>query len=90
MIPMVIRIKIKAEKKKAWRFWIPLPLVYFPALILVFLLSPILLVAFMVLAVVKGIWLVRALPAFFIFISSLPGLDIDINSKDSKIYFSIQ
>ena len=90
MIPTVVRIKIKAEKKKAWRFWIPLPLLYLPTMILVFLLSPILLVAFMVLAIVKGIWLIRALPAFFVLISSLRGLDIDINSKNSKVYFSIQ
>lgn len=90
MIPMVVKIKIQAEKKKGWRLWIPLPLLYFPALILVFLLSPILLVAVIVLTIVKGIRIVGVLPAIFIFISSLRGLNIDINSKDSKVYFSIQ
>ncbi len=90
MIPLVIRLKIQTENKKAWRLWIPLPLLYFPAAIFVFFLSPILLAALMVLAIVKGVWIVRALPAIFIFISSLGGLHIDINSKDSEVYFSIQ
>ena len=90
MIPMVLRVKIKAEKKRAWRLWIPLPLFYLPALILVILLSPLLLTAVFVMAIVKGIRIVRILPAVLILVSSLSGLYIDINSKDSKIYFSIQ
>jgi hypothetical protein len=90
MIPTVVRIKIKAEKRKGWSLWIPLPPVYLFALILIILLSPILLVAVIVLAIVKETRIVRVLPAIFIFISSLGGLDIDINSKDSKVYLSIQ
>jgi hypothetical protein len=34
--------------------------------------------------------MVRILPAVFIFISALSGLCVDITSKDSKVYFSIQ
>jgi hypothetical protein len=54
------------------------------------LLSPILFFAVIVFTIVKGTRIVRVLPAIFIFISSLRGLNIDINSKDSKVYFSIQ
>jgi len=90
MIPTILRIKIKAEKKRTWRLWIPLPLFYFPALILVILLSPLLLAAVIVIAIAKGTRIVRVLPVVLIFISSLSGLYVDISSKDSKVYFSIQ
>jgi hypothetical protein len=60
MIPMVVKIIFKAENRKGWRIWIPLPLLYLFALIFIILLSPILLVAAIILTIVKGTWIIRA------------------------------
>ena len=90
MIPMIMRIKVKGDTKKAWRFWIPLPILYIPVSILVFLLSPILLASVLILTIVKGTRIIRIVPALLVFISALRGLYVDIRTKDSKVYFSIQ
>ena len=90
MIPMIMRIKVKSDNKKAWRFWIPLPILYVPVFILVFLLSPILLATILILTIVKGTGMIRMVPALLMFISALSGLYVDITSKNSKVYFSIQ
>jgi hypothetical protein len=90
MIPTVVRLKIKKEKKKGWSLWIPLPLLYLTALIVIILLSPILIVTAIILTIVKGAWIIRATYALIILVSSFCGLNFDISSKDSEISVSIQ
>ena len=73
MMPWLLKIHIGGQNKKSIRFWIPLPLVYIPLLILIIILAPLLILGATVLLLVKGTNMFKAIPAFFSLLISFSG-----------------
>ena len=90
MIPWFLKIHIEGNNKKPIKIWIPLPLIYVPALILMIAFSPLLIIGFIVLFIVKGINMFKAIPVFFTILTSSEGFLIDISSQKEKFHIAIK
>ena len=90
MIPWFLKIHIEGNNKKNRKIWIPLPLIYVPAFILMIVFSPLLIIGFIVLLIVKGINMFKAMPVFFTILTSSNGFLIDIRSQKEKFYIAIK
>jgi len=90
MIPLVLKIHITGRNNKHRKIWIPLPLVYIPLIILIIILAPMLIVGCIVLLIVKGTNMFKALPVFFSILTSLSGFLIDVRSKKQKFQITIR
>ena len=90
MIPWFLKIHIEGNYKKHRKIWIPLPLIYVPALILMIAFSPLLIIGFIVLFIVKGINMFKAIPVFFTILTSSEGFLIDISSQKEKFHIAIK
>ena len=90
MIPWFLKIHIEGNNKKHRKIWIPLPLIYVPALILMIAFSPLLIIGFIVLFIVKGINMFKAIPVFFTILTSSEGFLIDISSQKEKFHIAIK
>jgi len=90
MIPWFLKIHIEGPNKKYRKIWIPLPLIYIPVLILMIVFSPLLIIGFIVLLIVKGINMFKAIPVFFTLLTSSDGFLIDISSQKEKFHIAIK
>jgi hypothetical protein len=90
MIPLLLKIHIGGQNKKHRRFWIPLPLVYIPLLILIIMLAPLLIIGAIFTLTVKGINMFKAIPVFFALLTSSSGFLIDVNSQKEKFLIAIK
>jgi hypothetical protein len=90
MIPWFLKIHIGGQNKKHRKIWIPLPLIYIPVLILLIILSPLLIIGGIVLLIIKGTNLFKAIPVFFILLTSSSGFLIDVNSQNEKFLIAIK
>ena len=90
MIPWFLKIHIEGHNKKYRKIWIPLPLIYIPVLILMIVFSPLLIIGFIVLLIVKGINMFKAIPVFFTILTSSDGFLIDISSQKEKFHIAIK
>ena len=90
MIPWFLKIHIEGRNKKNRKIWIPLPLIYIPVLILMIVFSPLLIIGFIVLLIVKGINMFKAIPVFFTVLTSSNGFLIDISSQKEKFHIAIK
>jgi hypothetical protein len=90
MIPWFLKIHIEGQNKKYRKIWIPLPLIYVPVLILMIAFSPLLIIGFIVLFIVKGINMFKAIPVFFTILTSSEGFLIDISSQKEKFHIAIK
>ena len=90
MIPLLLKIHIGGQNKKYRRFWIPLPLVYIPLLILIIILTPLLIIGAFVFLIVKGTNMLKAIPVFFTLLTSSSGFLIDVNSQKEKFLIAIK
>lgn len=86
MIPMIMRIHIKERDKKRVRLILPLFLVWLLLLPFVIILTPLVLLAALILWTSGfGKTILRAGPAFFSVLSALSNLHIQVEKPDSKI-----
>lgn len=90
MIPWLLKIHIGGTDKKKRRIWVPLPLIYIPALILLIVLSPLLIVGAIFLLITKKVNLFRAIPVFFMVLAAASGFLIDVNSPKEKFLIAIK
>ena len=90
MIPWLLKIHINSQNKKHRKIWIPLPLIYIPVLILMIILSPLLIIGAVVLLIIKGTNMFKAIPVFFILLTSSSGFLIDIRSQKDKFSIAIK
>jgi hypothetical protein len=90
MIPWLLKIHIDGQNKKTRRIWIPLPLIYLPALILLIILSPLLIVGAIFLLITKKVNMFRATPVFFMVLAAASGFLIDVNSPKEKFLIAIK
>ena len=90
MIPWLLKIHIDGQNKKTRRIWIPLPLIYIPALILLIILSPLLIVGAIFLLITKKVNMFRATPVFFMVLAAASGLLIDVISPKEKFLIAIK
>ena len=90
MIPWLLKIQIGGQNKKHRKIWIPLPLIYFSLLILMMILSPLLIFGAIVLLIIKGTNMFKAIPVFFIMLTASSGFLIDIRSKKEKFSITIK
>ena len=90
MIPWLLKIRIGGHNKKHRKIWIPLPLIYIPALILMIIFSPLLIIGFIVLLIMKGVNMFKAIPVFFTVLTSSNGFLIDISSQKEKFHIAIK
>jgi len=90
MIPWVLKIRIGGHDKKHKKIWIPLPLIYIPVLILMIIFSPLLIIGFIVLLIMKGINMFKVLPVFLAILTSSSGFLIDISSQKEKFEIAIK
>jgi hypothetical protein len=90
MIPWLLKIHIGGQNRKHKKIWIPLPLIYIPVLIMLIILSPLLIIGGIVLLLIKGTNLFKALPVFFILLTSSSGFLIDVNSQNEKFLIAIK
>ena len=90
MIPLILKIHISGHNKKQKKIWIPLPLVYIPLIILIIVLAPLLIVGFIVLFIIKGTNMFKALPVFFSILTSFSGFSIDVRSKKQDFQITIR
>lgn len=90
MIPWFLKIHIEGPNKKYRKIWIPLLLIYIPVLILMIVFSPLLIIGFIVLLIVKGINMFKAIPVFFTILTSSDGFLIDISSQKGKFHIAIK
>jgi uncharacterized membrane protein len=90
MIPMLLKIHIGGKNKKHRKIWIPLPLIYIPVLILMIIFSPLLIIGAIVLLIIKGTNMFKAIPVFFIVLTSSSGFLIDVSSQKGKFSIAIK
>ncbi|MEJ2100759.1 MAG: hypothetical protein P8X68_12360 [Desulfobacterales bacterium] len=90
MIPLVLKIQISGHNQKHRNIWVPLLLVYILLIILIILLAPLLFVGCIVLLIIKGINMFKALPVFFSIWTSLSGFLIDVRSKKHKFQITLK
>jgi hypothetical protein len=90
MIPWLLKIHINSQNKKHRKIWIPLPLIYIPVLILMIILSPLLIIGAVVLLIIKGTNMFKAIPVFFILLTSSSGFLIDVRSQKDKFSIAIK
>lgn len=90
MIPLVLKIHISGHAKRHRRIWIPLPLLYIPMIILIIILWPLLVLGGIVLLIIKGANVFKALPVFFSMWTSLSGFLIDVRSNKRKFQIIIR
>jgi hypothetical protein len=90
MIAMLLRIHIGGKNKKHRKIWIPLPLIYIPVLILMIIFSPLLIIGAIVLLIIKGTNMFKAIPVFFIVLTSSSGFLIDVSSQKGKFSIAIK
>ncbi|MGD2100039.1 MAG: hypothetical protein PVG35_20885 [Desulfobacterales bacterium] len=90
MIPWLLKIHIRRQNKKKRRLWIPLPLIYIPAFILMIILSPLLIVGAIFLLIKKRVNMFRAIPVFFMVLAATSGFLIDVNSQKEKFLIAIK
>ena len=90
MIPWLLKIHIGGHNKKHRKIWIPLPLIYIPVLILLIILSPLLIVGAIFLLMIKGVNMFKAIPVFFILLTSSSGFFIDVNAQKRKFLVAIK
>jgi hypothetical protein len=90
MIPLVLKIRISGDNQKHRNIWIPLPPVYIPLIILIIILAPLLVLGGIVLLIIKGADVFKALPAFFSMWTSLSGFLIDVRSKKRNFQITIR
>ncbi len=90
MIPWLLKIRIGGHNKKHRKIWIPLPLIYIPALILMIIFSPLLIIGFIVLLIMKGVNMFKAIPVFFTILTSSSGFLIDVSSQKEKFQIAIK
>lgn len=90
MIPLLLKIHFGGRNKKHRKIWIPLPLIYIPVLILLIILSPLLIVGAIFLLIIKGVNMFKAIPVFFILLTSSSGFLIDVNSQKEKFLIVIK
>ena len=90
MIPLLLKIHIGGQNKKDRKIWIPLPLIYILLLILLIILSPLLIVGAILLLIIKGVNMFKAIQVFFILLTSSSGFLIDVNSQKEKILIAIK
>ena len=90
MIPWLLKINIGRQNKKDRKIWIPLPLIYIPVFILTIILSPLLIIAAIVLLIIKGINLFKAIPASIRLLAASRGFLIDVNTPDEKFLIDIK
>ena len=90
MIPWLLKIRIGGHNKKHRKIQIPLPLIYIPALILMIIFSPLLIIGFIVLLIMKGVNMFKAIPVFFTILTSSSGFLIDVSSQKEKFQIAIK
>ena len=90
MIPLLLKIRVGGQKKKHRTIWIPLPLIYIPVLILTIVLSPLLIIAAIVLLIIKGTNMFKAIPALFMVLTASSGFLIDVNTSKEKFSIAIK
>jgi hypothetical protein len=90
MIPWLLKIHIGGQNKKYRKIWIPLPLLYIPLLILIIILAPLLIIGAIVLLIMKGTNMFKAIPVFFTLLTSSSGFLIDVNSQKEKFLITIK
>lgn len=90
MIPLLLKIHIDGQNKKKRKLWIPLPLIYIPALILLIIISPLLIVGAIFLLIIKRVNLFRAIPVFFMVLAAASGFLIDVDSHKEKFLIAIK
>ena len=90
MIPWLLKIHIGGQNKKTRRIWVPLPLIYIPASILLIILSPLLIVGAIFLLLIKKVNIFRAIPAFITVLAAASGFLIDVNSPKEKFLIAIK
>jgi hypothetical protein len=90
MIPLFIKIGFKNKAGKNRNIWIPLPLLYIPILFLIIILSPLLIIAGIIMVIRKGAYIFKAINWSFRALTASCGLLIDVNSENAKVHLSIQ
>jgi hypothetical protein len=90
MIPWLLKVHIGGPNKKDRKIWIPLPLIYILVFILTIILSPLLIIAAIVLLIIKGINLFKAIPALIRLLAASSGFLIDVNTPDEKFLIDIK
>ena len=100
--PMLMRVQIRGEERK-FRLWLPLFLLVPLAVLLLIILSPVILVAIVIVRVMgRGRQLslvartslgilcsVRGIRAAFDVLCSMPGLSVDVRNNKERVYVSI-
>ena len=88
MIPLLMKMKVKGKEKRGVNLWIPIFLIWILLFLLMILFLPFVLLASLVLwRQGFGKVLLFLYPMVFILLFYLAGLKLDIESKDSKIFF---
>lgn len=100
--PMLVRVQIRGEERK-FRLWLPLFLLVPLAVLLLIILSPVILVAIVIVRVTgrgRRLWSaagtslsilcsLRGIRAAFDVLCSMPGLRIDVRNSKEHVYVSI-
>ena len=90
MIPWLLKIHIRGQNKRRIKIWVPLPLIYIPVFILAIILSPLLIIAAIVLLIIKGINMFKAIPAIFSVVAASRGFLFDVNTPKEKFLIAIE
>ena len=86
MIPLIFKIRIERTKTKPFRLFIPLFLVWLIVFPLLIALSPLVLIAALIMKK-RGYTrlIISVYPILFLSLSSLSGLTVEIENEDKKL-----
>ena len=91
MIPLLLRIRIRAKNRKIFNLWLPLFLIWLIVLPLLLLIAPLILLAVLLLwPTGKGKIILYSYLMIFRLIGCMSGLKIDIKSGDNIVYVNLR
>ena len=90
MIPWLLKIHIGGQNRKHRKIWVPLPLIYILVLILTIILSPLFIIAAIVLLIIKGINMFKAIPLLIRLLVASSGFLIDVNTPKEKFLIAVK
>jgi hypothetical protein len=85
MTPSIAIVHVHSSHWRGIRLWIPLFLLWIPALVL----APIILLAVVIACVVGRVNPWRAISAFWGLLCALPGTHVHVNAKDEQVLVRI-
>jgi hypothetical protein len=85
LTPNIAIVQVNCVHGRSFRLWLPLLLLWIPAI----LLAPFILLALIIARLISGVPLWRSIATFWALLSSLPGTDVRVATEGNRVVVRI-